>query len=371
MKRFLAAVCALALLGLGSAGCNTSSISSIPASAAHVGGSDITTASLDAAMEDLQADSGYLCQGGAGVDVVTAGVGTNTWNATFADYVLTQLVKYRILTEMVDARHLGTPLSDANLARAEAENAVAENLSVLEQESVTCQGTPETIIDGLGTSPSSFGAALISNQIHEDVYSAYLAGTSLQTASLASWERAHPASTTQSCTSVIGVASESLAIRIQTAVLAGSSFAAEANRYSQNTGAGRGGVVGCVLESQWTGNLGPVVAALKVGVVSRPVRYENGWLLFEVTKRQLEPTADVIPAIDQLELPAFEAQYSEALAAAEVTVSPAYGSVERKAVKGGYTLAIVPPSDKACAYALSAGAAGCPATSTSANGSSG
>ena len=84
------------------------------------------------------------------------------------------------------------------------------------------------------------------------------------------------------------------------------------------------------------------------------MRYQSGWLLFEVTKRQLEPTGDIVPEIDQLELSAFDAQYSKALVAAHVTVSPVYGSVQRKAVSGGYSLAVVPPSTKACAYALSA-----------------
>jgi len=369
VKRFLAAFCALGLVALASAGCNASSI---PPSAAHVGNASIPTTLLDASMKDLQGDSGYLCQGGGGTKTVTAGVGSDTWNATFADFVLTQLIKFRILDEMVAARHLAVPPADRaaelGLATSEAEDAIAENLSLLEQESVTCPGTPTSIIEGLATPLST---ALIGNQVNVGVYSAYLAGTSLQPAALASWEHSHPAVTTQSCTSVIGVATEKLARQIQKAVLSGSSFASEANRYSQNTGAGKGGAVGCVLESQWTANLGPVVAALKVGVVSHPVKYQSGWLLFEVTKRQLEPTGDIVPEIDQLELSAFDAQYSKALVAAHVTVSPVYGSVQRKAVSGGYSLAVVPPSTKACAYALSAGAAGCPTTTTAAAGSSG
>jgi hypothetical protein len=52
-------------------------------------------------------------------------------------------------------------------------------------------------------------------------------------------------------------------------------------------------------------------------------------------------------------------------------VSSVYGSLQRKAVKGGYSLAVVPPSSKACAYAISATAVGCTTTTTVAAGLAG
>jgi parvulin-like peptidyl-prolyl isomerase len=241
---------------------------------------------------------------------------------------------------------------------------------VLQQSTppVTCPGTAATIISGLGP---SFHTALLDNQVNQDLYSAYLAGVSLQPDALASWERSHAAAATQSCTSVIEVATDKVALKIEKAVINGASFATEATTYSQNSGTGSGGAVGCVLESQWTGDLGPVVGALTVGVVSKPVKYQSSWLLFDVTKRQLEPTTDVVPQIDSLESSAFNVQYSKALVAADISVSPVYGSVQRKAVQGGYSLAVVPPSSKACVYALSATAAGCVSTPTATTGSSG
>ncbi len=259
VKRFLAALPALLVIALVSAGCNASSV---PSAAAHVGTAAISTTQLDAAMTDLRSDPQYLCQGGAGTAPVTKGVGTNTWNSTYSDFVLTQLIKFKILDQMVAAHHLSVPASEAAVATTEAENSVAQNLSILQQQSppVTCPGTPASIIESLGP---AFRDALIGNQMNEDAYSAYLAGASLQPAALARWKEAHPASTTQSCTSVIEVASAKEATAIAAAVRAGASFATEADKYSQNTGTGKGGVVGCVLESQWTGTLGPVVAGLK------------------------------------------------------------------------------------------------------------
>lgn len=360
MKRFLAALPALLVVAVASAGCNASSV---PAAAAYVASAPIPTARLDASMAELKSDSGYLCQGGAGAIPVTSGVGTGTWSSTFSDFVLTQLIKFRILDQMVAARQLVAPASDKAVATAEAESSVAQDLTLLQQQSppVTCQGTPSTIIGSLGP---SFRTALIGNQMNEDAYSAYLAGTSLQPAALASWKASHPYKTTQSCTSVIQVASATLAARIHAAVHKGASFATEAAKYSQNTGAGKGGAVGCVLESQWTGTLGPVVAGLKVGAVSAPVKFQSTWLLFLVTKRQPEPSIDVVPQIDQQESSAFSSAYSKVLGTAAISVSPVYGSLQRKAVPGGFSLAVVPPSAKACAYAVSPAAAGCATTVT-------
>lgn len=366
MKRFLAALFALLAIVLVSGGCN---VSSIPPVAARVGSSNIPTAQLDASMRALQADSGYLCQGGEGPNPVTAGAGTDTWSASFTDFVLTQLIKFRILDEMVAARHLVPPASDRAEATTEAEAAVNENLSLLQQESVACPGTPTTIIEGLG---SPFGPALLGNQVNDDVYSAYLAGTSLQPAALASWERSHAAQTTQSCTSAIEVTTEARALQIRHAILGGASFATEANRYGESTGAGTGGAVGCVLKAQWADGLGSVVAGLTVGVVSHPVKFQSGWLLLEVTQRKLEPLSYVVPQIDQLESAAFGRRYSKALSSTDISIASIYGSLERKAVQGGYSLAVVPPSAKACAYALSPSAAGCPtAASASATGATG
>jgi hypothetical protein len=218
-------------------------------------------------------------------------------------------------------------------------------------------------VDDAGT---LFETALLRNQLYVDAFAAYLAGTSLHPAALASWERTHQTSASESCTSVIEVASHPLVLKLEGAISKGASFASEADSNNPSNSTGEGGAIGCILEPNLPGNLGPIVAALHVGVVSRPVSYQSGWLLFLVTKRVLEPAAGLLTLLEDLEGTAFNQQYGKALSDARVTVSPVYGTWRLVVSKIGVDVSIVPPSDKACAYALSATAAGCATTTTAA-----
>jgi parvulin-like peptidyl-prolyl isomerase len=351
VKGFLATSCVLLALAIVASGCN---VASTPSVAARVNSSTITTADLNGMMTALKGDPDCVCSGGPAAPPPTTGVGTGTWNAAFAGYVLTQLIKFSLLHQLVTARHLQVLSTDQNTAKAEVESAIEAT------GQTKCSGTVASAVGNAG----SFQTALLDNQLDQDAYSAFLAGASLQPASLARWERIHRSSATQSCTSVIGVSTQALALAIAKAIRAGSSFASEATKNSRLSGTGPGGDVGCVLPGTLPSGLGTVVANLKIGAVSKPVDYDGGWLLFSVRKRQLEPTVDVVPLLNQLEVTAFNAEYAKALGAAHISVSPAYGTLQRKVEQGGISLAIVPPSTKACAYALSGTAAGCPTTTT-------
>lgn len=358
MKRFLAVLSVLCAVALVSTGCNASAVQP---SAASVGNIAITTSQLDASMTALKADVGFLCMSNSGTVPPTSGVGPGTWNTTFSAYVLTQLIKFGILTEMMKSQHVATSASYLAQAKTETENGIAEALSSLEQGAspVTCPGTAASIVSALGP---VFGSQLIDNQLNVEAYSAYLAGTTLQPAALASWENTHASEATESCTSILGVASKAQAAKIATAINGGASFASEATRYGENIGTGAGGAFGCVTPDVWPASIRPVVTGLAVGAVSKPLDYSNTWLLFTVSKRQLEPVSDVIAQLAQLESSAFDVQYSKAIASTPISVSSVYGSLQRKAVAGGYSLAVVPPSNKACKYALSAAASGCTTT---------
>ncbi|MGC9961687.1 MAG: peptidylprolyl isomerase [Acidimicrobiales bacterium] len=367
MKRFLAALSALLVVALASAGCNASAVQP---SAASVGTLSVSTSQLDASMTALKADTGFLCMSGSGTEPVTTGVGSGTWATSFADYVLTQLIKFGILDEMMAAHHLVAPAAQFSQAKAEAEQGVAQDLASLSSQSspVSCPGTPTSIISGLG---SSFGTRLIDNELNQEAYYAYLAGTTLQPSALLAWERTHVSEATESCTSVLGVASEAQATKIAHAIAGGASFATEATRYGESIGAGSGGAIGCLTPTDLSASLGSVVASLPIGTVSSPVSYNNLWLLFSVSSRHLEPLSSVIPQLAQIESAAFNAQYAKAIALTPITVSSVYGTLQRKPVQGGYSLAVVPPSSKACAYAISATAVGCTTTTAAGTGLAG
>lgn len=352
MKRFIVTFSVLVALAVVASGCN---VSSTPPVAGQVDGASITTAKLDGLMQALKSDGPLLCLSGDGKNPITTGAGTGTWNEAYADYVLAQLIKFQVLENLVVARHVYVPGSDMSVAKAQ----IAASLT---GDSAAGCGNAATALAQAG---STFQDDLVANQLNIDAYSAQLAGTSLQPGMLASWEQAHPGSIMQSCTSVIQLSSHSEAIKIAAAINAGANFATEADAHTQATSTAKGGVVGCVLEKQWTGGLGPTVAALPLSKVSSPVHFGAGWLLFFVSKRIRVPPPAVLSVLASDEMTAFGARYAAALSTAHVMVSPVYGSWLVAVSKAGVNVTIVPPSDKSCAYSLAATAAGCATTTTS------
>jgi hypothetical protein len=351
VKRSLATFSVLIAVALAATGCNSSSTSSV---VAKVNSTSITTGTLDSVMSALKGDSALLCASKLGTHPVTTGVAAGTWNSTYAGFVLEQLIKFEVLAQLVAAHHLYVPGSDLSAAKTEAE-------AGLQTAGATgCTGTA-TAVDDAGT---VFETAYVRNQLYEDAYAAYLAGISLKPAVLKSWEQAHQGATLESCTSVIQVATESLAVKLEAAIRGGASFATEANTNTQSTGTGKGGVVGCVLEKQWSAGLGPTVSALQVGVVSQPVHYQSSWLLFLVTKRVPEPLDGLLAILQIDESARFNQQYATAFTRANITVSPVYGTWRVAVSKAGISASLVPPSDKACAYSPAASAAGCVPTTT-------
>ncbi len=355
MKRFLAFLAALLAVAVATAGCNAS----VTPPAATVGSTSISASELNAAMTNVKGDAGFLCTSSDGSTPVSNGVAAGTWSMSFADEVLSQLVKFAVLDQMVAEHHLSVPASDFNQAKVETEASVENSLQSLEQEStpVTCPGTPASIVNALG---STYGTRFIDNQLNQDAYSAYLAGTSLQPVALTAWEQGHRAITTESCTSVIGYSTKAAAVAAKAAIAGGTSFVAEAAKSTENIGAGAGGVIGCITPDQLAPALGSVLTSLAIGAVSQPVSYNGIYLLFTVTSRHLEPINDLVLHIDSLEQQAFNAAYGKALSGTPIDVSSVYGSFESKAVQGVYTVAVLPPSDKACSFALSGAASGCP-----------
>lgn len=350
MKRILTTFCVLLVVGLVGSGCN---VSSTPPVAGRVDGSAITTARLDGLMEALKGDGALLCLSGEGTHPVTTGAGTDTWSETYAGYVLAQLIKFQVLANLVTGHHLYLPASDVSVARAQIASSLA---------AASRSGCSATGVKALAEAGDAYRTDLVANQLQEDAYLAYLAGTSLHPNALASWEQAHPASTLESCTSVIQVTSHSQAVSIEAAIRAGASFASEANSNNPSGATGAGGSVGCIVEQDFPGTLGLTVAALPVGVVSPPVTYQADSLLFLVTKRLPEPLPAVLGLLGSDETTSFNAHYAAALSKAHITVSPAYGSWSVAVSKGGVDVIIQPPSDSSCAYALAATAAGCATT---------
>ena len=179
----------------------------------------------------------------------------------------------------------------------------------------------------------------------EDAIAAHLAGTSLSPASLATYEAAHPSTTSETCISLIEVTSKAAATGIAQAIKRGASFATEAADNSIDTSnAKQGGVLGCASNLSSLGPYAKPVEALSLHQVTAPLSYASGgttlWLLFTVTSRPPESPAALLEQLLSTERAPFVATIEHAVSKASVSVSSQYGTWK----KAGE---IVPPSTAA------------------------
>jgi len=347
VKRFLATLTALAAFSLVLSACNVVSSSSSAATVQSGGTTvSITTGELNSTLAALAADRGYLCVGGL-TATQTAGAGVGTYAVSYADTVLTQLVKFAVTRDLVTSLHLVIPAGASAMATAQVQARITSELASAVSASRPCTGTAQTIMSGLGT---YYRQALENNQLEQDALDSYLAGVSLQPAALAGYEQAHVAATLESCTSLIDVATRKLAQQLYGQIHGGASFATVADAHASQ-GTGPGGAVGCPLESEWVGGLGATVAKLTVGQLSSPVAFNGGWLLLLVSSRKLEPFPNLLAQLATTEATAFQKLTGRAYQRSKVSVASVYGSWTQTSSSSGIEVGISPPPDKASKFA--------------------
>lgn len=323
--------------------------------AARVGDSDISQGSLDMAMAALKADPGFTCLE-FGSTFRETGAGEHTYDLKSADFVLNQLIEYRIERQL--ARSLGAtpPGSATSLASAQLTSRLESQLS--SQTSASCPRSG-TDLSKLGAPYRNVAVGLLAT---EDAIAAHLAGASLNPSSLAAYEAAHRSSTSETCVSVIEVPTKALATSLEHAIKHGASFATEASAHSIDTGnAKQGGALGCASNISSLGSYASAVERLAVHGVTAPLAYNSGsgsaWLLFSVTSRPAEAPDALLEQLLTTERTPFLKAVEHGIAKAHVLLSSQYGTWKNVGE-------IVPPSTAANRYAPDPSAVVGPSVST-------
>ena len=285
--------------------------------AAKVGAATITQSTLDSYLTSISADRGYSCliSGGHSLE----GVGTSTYQTSFVGFVLTQLIRARLVEQAASRRHLPEPANAYPIAEAQLQQSIAQTLS----QDPAC-GSATRLWSRLS---GAFRDELVSYQVAEDALAAAAEGTSLRPSDLAAYAASHPADSRQDCISVIEVKTAGEAAALRRAILGGASFAAEARRHSIDTSsAAAGGAIGCVTPSQLVQPLGPLVSRLTVGRMSSPVGFQSDWLLLLVTSRRPLSRAELTAGLFSAAQRSFTAVLHAALRTTSVAVDPLYGT---------------------------------------------
>ena len=309
-----AALAAVALAASLLSGCNASA----SPYAARVGSATISRGTLDAMLSGIQASRGYRCLFTGGTKLT--GVGTDTWSATYARFVLTNLIQAEIAEQAAAARHLSEPAWLEGAATVQLQQSIAQGLT----QAPSC-GTAQAVWAGLD---AAYKANLVRYQVAEDVLAGSAEKASLSPAGLAKFAAAHPSLSEQVCLSVIEVRSKAEAASLRTAIAGRkASFASEAKKHSiDSTSAGAGGAIGCLTTSQLVSPLGPVVGALSPGTVSSPEPFRNTYLLLLVTSSSRLSDTALVSAI----FVAAHQQYANIVAEAaktyQIVVDPQYGT---------------------------------------------
>jgi parvulin-like peptidyl-prolyl isomerase len=351
---------ALALVVAGSAGCNAQ----WGPYAARVNGSSVSPGQLNGALASV-AHSSYKCVLNAETQgklpITGAGVGDGSYSIAFADFILTALVKAEVAASEVAVLHLPEPAS----ARSLAVTQVIQGLQQAAAAFPACQTSGEKILAALS---STYRNSIVGYQLDSDALAAHLAGTTLNPASLAAYEVHNATTTSQSCTSIIEVASKSKAASIRHRVLAGASFATEAKSNSLDTNsAANGGSVGCILASALVAQLRVDLEHLPVGQVSQPIKFQSGWLLLLVTKRQFEPVDQLVNQLFSSEQTALQKVLEDSLRRARIQVASNLGHWD-SSYGGGSGDIVVPAGPKADFVPNPSGAVGKPSPAPGSGG---
>jgi hypothetical protein len=359
VKRFLASAALAAALGgvaISATGCNAD-WSSATSPAATVNGHTVATVqSLKAVMAVVKNDAGFLCLN-VGPKPQITGVGTDTYSMTFADEMLTLLVKYGITT--TEAQSLGLYLPTSAQFTAAAKQQVVDGddaeLASLQQDGVTSCTTASQIISGEG---SDLRGTQLESQVAQDALDAHFAGISLHPSELASYEASHPALTTDSCVDVLEVSSAKNEAIVESKIKAGKSWDSLVAKYSKAQGLGTDGAAGCAFGIQWVDNLGSVIDPLTIGTPSAPAKLGADYVFLLVTARHPVTEAEFLENLATQEQTPYQSATGGELRSAAVVVDPAYGTWSVSTSSSGLTVSIKPPGSNAAADAPNPAAVG-------------
>lgn len=202
---------------------------------------------------------------------------------SFVDLVLSRQISFALVHQELVRRHVLVGPSDLALARNDAVSSV---------------GGP-TIFDAF---PRTYQEALVRDSAELTALQSSLAGISVGPAALHRFYDTHRSIFTESCISVIVVATAAQAAGLRARIAKGASFTHLAETVSADpVTRARGGQLGCGLPAAFANQLGPqfagISSGLAVGQVSPPVQTQVGFVLAKVTAKRLLPFSQATPAI--------------------------------------------------------------------------
>ena len=308
-----------------------------------VNGTEISAASVDAELRDIEANADYRtivendCQG------PSTGAGEGTFDSACVARLLSLRVYYEIIEQELDAE--GIELSEDDLLAAREELEVA----------LTPPNGGDSALDGFD---ADLQRTLVRRQALVEALRRLVGEQAVGDDAAQEFYDDNPDLFEQACVSHILASTDAATPEeararidgIAARIAAGEDFTALATTDNEDpAAAAAGGDLQCGQRGRFTEAFDAQVFSLPVGQVSAPVQTEFGWHLILVRERGVPAFEDVQPQIEQqLAQEAANAIgnfLSEVTCEAEVEVDPRFGSWDDEGcgAEGGDVAQVVPP----------------------------
>ncbi len=341
----------------------------VPDSAATVGGTAISQATLDGDLHAISQSVPYQCYlqseteattgealpvAGAGAVSVSGGTATPaTYSTAFAGYWLSHLVAATAVENANQRRGLTTGPLALSAGRVALQLQMTDYLQTAATQCASALGLtgadgPATVLASL---PASFTATLVRQQANSIVLLSSVLGYRTTPAAVAAFYAAHRRALTTVCVAGVVFPNATAVASAQQALAAGTSFATVVGQ--------AGGGEQCAPRASF-GTLTSTLDRLAPGQVSQPVPVSQGFALLQVVSTRSTPLANVLALLPTI-LPkssAGERSVSADLRQSHVTVDPRYGRWVHAPV-----FELVPPSAPPCRSVLNPGSNLPPGTS--------
>jgi parvulin-like peptidyl-prolyl isomerase len=328
MRKLVPSLALVAVAAIALAGCDLH----VGPYAAIVDGKTISQQTLQDAVSSAAADSSYVCSitSNYQAQIRTHGIGSETYDAQFTDFVLSTLVRAQLAADKAASRNLQVTSMLRPVAMAQISGSLGSTSG--------CSGTAAKTFGDLSPALQSAYLTLYENL---DLLGAAQDGVTLTTAGLDQYASSHPTAGNLVCLSYIQVSTRQAAEQAEKALGKGTSFDAEASKVSSATSDS----VGCPPVTQLPAQIASAVGKLPVGKWTAPVSFQNQYLILEVTSRRAANPTELV----QLVLTNAEQHFSSLLGSLDqsksVQVDPAYGTWAAASGTGAPIAAPTAPPD--------------------------
>lgn len=327
----------------------------VPATAFSVNGVTVSQARLESQLSTIDSSAAFQCllsaeqavsSGGTSSPITTSGAGTGTYNMSFVDYWLSQLVTTHVVSQLVAERGLHVAPVALAAARADLVGSYQQALAAVEGSQYQCTTDPAAFVAALP--PSLVRQQVQLESLDEVLLARHSAGVSA--AQIAQYYASHVDRFDTLCVSAIVVSTLADATKVEHELSSGTSFAAAAAANStSSSSAAAGGAIGCYAPSsaQYL-TLESDLKGLAVGAPSQPIQNSSGYLILELTSKRTASLSAVRAAVRTAVLESntarVDAVIKQATRRAEVTINPQYGRWTPASVTSGVLPPLSPPA---------------------------